>query len=58
MRITERAVLRLISVPLTEGQFDTLVSFVFTLNAEALQRSTLQLKVNVNRVSTEELPLG
>ena len=42
----ESAVLRLISVPLTNGQFDALVSFTFNLGAGALQRSTLRRKVN------------
>lgn len=42
----ERAVLRLISVPLTDGQFDALVSFTFNLGAGALQRSTLRRKIN------------
>ncbi len=42
----ERAVLRLISVPLTQGQFDALVSFTFNLGSGALQRSTLRRKVN------------
>lgn len=42
----ERAVLRLITVPLTDGQFDALVSFTFNLGAGALQRSTLRRKVN------------
>lgn len=44
--VAERAVLRLISVPLTQGQFDALVSFTFNLGAGALQRSTLRRKVN------------
>ncbi len=44
--IAERAVLRLISVPLTDGQFDALVSFTFNLGAGALQRSTLRRKAN------------
>ncbi|PRE30445.1 muraminidase [Burkholderia multivorans] len=44
--IAERAVLRLISVPLTDGQFDALVSFTFNLGAGALQRSSLRRKVN------------
>lgn len=44
--IAERAVLRLISMPLTDGQFDALVSFTFNLGAGALQRSTLRRKVN------------
>lgn len=42
----ESAVLRLIDVPLTDGQFDALVSFTFNLGAGALQRSTLRRKVN------------
>ena len=42
----ECAVLRLIRVPLTDGQFDALVSFTFNLGGGALQRSTLRRKVN------------
>jgi lysozyme len=42
----ERAVLRLITVPLTDGQFDAMVSFAFNLGGGALQRSTLRRKVN------------
>ena len=42
----EQAVLRLVSVPLTDGQFDALVSFTFNLGGGALQRSTLRRKVN------------
>ncbi|MEQ1788846.1 MAG: lysozyme [Rickettsiales bacterium] len=42
----EQAVLRLINVQLTDGQFDALVSFTFNLGAGALQRSTLRRKVN------------
>ena len=42
----ERAVLRYIDVPLTDGQFDALVSFTFNLGSGALQRSTLRRKVN------------
>ena len=42
----ERAVLRLITVPLTDRQFDALVSFTFNLGAGALQRSTLRRRVN------------
>lgn len=43
---TEQAVLRLIKVSLTDGQFDALVSFTFNLGGGALQRSTLRRKVN------------
>lgn len=46
VRQAEEAVLRLVRVPLTEGQFDALVSFTFNLGAGALQRSTLRRKVN------------
>jgi GH24 family phage-related lysozyme (muramidase) len=46
VQAAERAVLRLISVPLTDGQFDALVSFTFNLGAGVLQRSTLRRKVN------------
>ena len=42
----ERAVLRLIRVPLEDGRFDALGSFTFNLGAGALQRSTVRRKVN------------
>ena len=42
----ERAVGRLIKVPLTQGQYDSLVSFSFNLGSGALQSSTLRLKLN------------
>lgn len=40
------AVQRLIVTPLTQNQFDALVSFTFNLGGGALQRSTLRRKVN------------
>ena len=46
LRWAELGVLRLIDVPLTDGQFDALVSFTFNLGTGALQRSTLRRKVN------------
>ncbi len=46
VQVAERVVLRLINVPLTDGQFDALTSFTFNLGAGALQRSTLRRKVN------------
>lgn len=52
--VAERAVLRLIAVPLTQRQFDALVSFTFNLGAGALQRSTLRRKVN--REEHDEVP--
>lgn len=42
----ERAVGRLITVPLTPGQFDALVSFAFNLGTGALQASTLRRVLN------------
>lgn len=42
----EQAVLRQITRPLTDGQFDALVSFTFNLGPGALQRSTLRMKCN------------
>lgn len=44
--MAERAVARLINVPLTNNQFDSLVSFTFNLGAGTLQRSTLRAKLN------------
>lgn len=54
VQLAERAVLRLIDVPLTDGQYDALVSFTFNLGAGALQRSTLRRKVN--REAHAEVP--
>ena len=46
VKTAEQAVLRLIHVPLTDGQFDALVSFTFNLGSGALQASTLRLVIN------------
>lgn len=46
LEVAECGVLRLISVPLSDGQFDALVSFAFNLGTGALQRSGLRQKVN------------
>ena len=46
VRIAERAVHRLITAPLTQGQFDAVVSFTFNLGSGALQRSGLRRKLN------------
>ena len=54
VQIAERAVLRLITVPLTDGQFNALVSFTFNLGGGALQRSTLRRVVN--RGDHEDVP--
>lgn len=46
LQSSERAVLRMTKVPLSGGQFDALVSFVFNLGSGCYQRSTLRQKVN------------
>lgn len=46
LAVSEKAVLRLITVPLSDFQFNALVSFTFNLGAGALQRSGLRMKVN------------
>ncbi len=54
----EAAVVRLIPVPLTDGQFDALVSFTYNLGAGALQRSSLRQKLlrGEVRAAGEEFP--
>jgi len=42
----ERGVSRLCPVPLTQGQFDALVSFSFNLGLGCLQRSSVRMKTN------------
>ena len=44
--LAEAALRRLVNVPLTVGQFDALVSFVFNLGAGRFQASTLRMKLN------------
>ena len=46
IEVAAKAVYRLIKVPLTQGQFDALVSFTFNCGTGALQRSTLRACVN------------
>lgn len=43
---SERAVVRLITVPISQGQFDALVSFTFNLGTRALRESTLRRVLN------------
>lgn len=50
----QASVLRLIDVPLTQGQFDALVSFTYNVGGGALQRSTLRRKIN--RQEHEDVP--
>lgn len=44
--IFEKGVAKLIKVPLTSNQFSALVSFAFNLGLNALQRSTLRMRLN------------
>lgn len=46
LTLTEKAIFRLIAVPLTSYQFDALAAFTFNLGSGALQRSTLRQKIN------------
>lgn len=46
---SERVVNNWIAVPLTQGQFDALVSFVFNLGAVNFKRSTLLKELNKGR---------
>jgi lysozyme len=45
----EQTIARLVRVPLTQGQFDALVDFVFNLGAERLAASTLLKDLNAGR---------
>ena len=57
----EKAVSSLITIPLTQAQFDALVSFAFNCGAGALEESTLRKRLNnkedPNKVAKEELPI-
>jgi len=46
LRAAEEAVNRLVTVPLSQDQFDALVSFVFNVGEGAFQKSTLLRKLN------------
>ncbi len=46
LRSKEKGILRYVRVPLTQNQFDAIVSFVYNLGLGAFQRSTLRRKIN------------
>ena len=56
----EKCINDLINPPLTQTQFDALISFSFNCGAGALQESTLRRRLNagedVNTVISQELP--
>ena len=49
LKWAEAAVDYYVTVPLTQNQFDALVSFVFNLGATAFRRSTLLKKINAGK---------
>lgn len=54
----ERAVSRFVRVPLTQFQFDALVSFVFNLGVENFRTSTLLKKLNVGHYDSAVQEFG
>lgn len=46
--VAERPISRLITAPLTQNQYDALVSWTFNLGSGNLQNSTLRRKINAN----------
>jgi GH24 family phage-related lysozyme (muramidase) len=56
----EKCIISMIDVPLTQNQFDSLVSWAFNVGTGAVQESTLRLRLNrgedVNTVISSELP--
>lgn len=58
LRKTERAINRLVRVPLSQGQFDALVSFAFNLGSGALRGSTLLAKLNAGDYRGAEREFG
>jgi len=49
LAVAEAAITRLVRVPLTQGQFDALVDFVFNVGAGRLASSTLLRYLNAGR---------
>ena len=57
LRTAEQAIARLVSVPLTQGQFDALVDFVFNLGSGRLATSTLLQDLNAGGFDDAALQL-
>jgi lysozyme len=55
--LAEQAVLRLVHVPLTQGQFDALVDFCFNVGAGNLASSTLLKELNEGEYAVAGLEL-
>jgi lysozyme len=55
--VAEQAVLQLVHVPLTQGQFDALVDFVYNLGPGRLAESTLLSDLNAARYREAALQL-
>ena len=51
VRDAERAVTRLVKVPISQGQFDALVDFVFNLGEVRLAESTLLRELNSGQIA-------
>ena len=49
VHIAEQAVLKLVKVAITQGQFDALVDFVYNLGTNRLAASTLLRDLNIGR---------
>lgn len=60
LKAFEAGVTRLVPVPLTQGQFDALVSFAFNVGLGALEESTMRKRIlagqDIAQVLREELP--
>ena len=54
----EAAVSRLVTVPLSQGQFDALVAFAFNCGEGALERSTLLRLLNAGQYAEAALQFG
>lgn len=54
LKLYEKAVTEMVKVPITQNQFDALISFAFNLGTGALRGSTLMKKLNAGQPCAEE----